>query len=110
MTPKPEPRYDIESLRKHASTDEVRALALSNVMRAKGYKGRYLNGDTCGISWLATQDMDGQIEISMSTSALRPRDFEVLRVFSLFKMKFVQEESKSVGKVRHFVVQKGIMQ
>jgi hypothetical protein len=108
MSERPAGRYDISTLEQHSTTDRARVQALGGVMFQKGFKGRFLTGETCGLNWIATQDHDGQIEVSLS-AATRPLNFQVLRLFALFKMKPVAEESKSVGKIRHFVVQKGAL-
>jgi hypothetical protein len=108
MMPGPIKQYDIRQFMPHANTDPAQVAALRDIMNRKGMKGEVVSGETCGLRWIATQDDDGQIECSFSTAKERPKDFQILRVFRLFGIEtIVAEESRKVGKVRHFVIQKG---
>lgn len=103
-------RYDLSELEPHANRD------MSAAVKAKGYDGRYLGGKFGSaegllqdMGWVATQDLDGQIEVSLSYSHKRPNNWEVMRAFSRFGWQYFREESKATGKVRHFVVQRGMV-
>lgn len=108
MTPGPIKRYDLKQFMPHAEKDPARVVALRDIMTRKGMKGEVASGETCGLHWIATQDDDGQIECSFSTTKDRPKDFQILRVLKLFGIETIAaEESRKVGKVRHLVIQKG---
>jgi hypothetical protein len=108
MTPGPIKKYDLTNFAKYAETDPFRIATLKNVMVRKGMKGELSSGKTCGLHWIATLDVDGQLELSFSSTKDRPKDFEILRVFRLFGIENIfAEESRKVGKLRHFVIQKG---
>jgi hypothetical protein len=102
----PPKRYDISSLQMIANRpvpEGMKALA--------GAFTRILMGiDGAGMGWVATQDPDGQIEMSFSFEKHRPNNWQIMRFFQLVGMTYVQEESKVTGRVRHFVVQRGTIQ
>lgn len=105
----PPKRRDISELEAWANRD------MRPVVSAQGYDGRHCggmfgkdDGVLDGLGWMATQDLDGQIELSASFSHKRPNNFEIMRLFGKFGWTYFREESRAVGRVRHFVVQRGI--
>lgn len=99
-------RYDISVLKpiaKRAVPDDLRKRLdpLTRVLMGR---------DATDMSWIATQAFDGQIEVSFAYSHRRPSNWEVMRFMRLVGMTYIQEESRKVGKVRHFVVQAGVQQ
>lgn len=106
----PPKRYDIGVLAPLANRQPPPEM-LAQMRETKSFNTRILMGTTGdGMGWAATQDMDGQIEISFSYPNSRPNNWQVQRWFTLVGMKPFCEESKASGKVRHFVVQRGTMQ
>lgn len=99
----------VETLRHH-QPDPYANRVVAKVVKAHGYGGRFLGGDIVGLGWIATQDLDGQIEISFSYAHRRPNNWEIQKAFTQFGMAPFKEESKATGKVRHYVVQRGTMQ
>ena len=100
-------RFDIDILLPHANVDTAQIRA------ASGYKGRMLAGQFTygildGLSFVATQDADGHFELSLSFATKRPNNWVVLRAFTELRLKYKREESKATGKVRHFIVQRGL--
>ncbi len=99
----PPVRYDISKLK-----------PIANIEVSPGLRDRtptmtrILHGQTGnGMFWIATQDLDGQIEMSFSFQHRRPRNWDILSFFKFVGMTYLQEESRATGKVRHIVVQKG---
>lgn len=108
MSPPLPHRYDIQELQPWANRD------MTPVVQKHKYDGRYCGGMFTdglldGMGWIATQDTDGQIEMSLSYDKRRPNNFEVMRAFQNLGFTYVQEESKKVGKVRHFIIQGGLL-
>lgn len=102
----PPKRYDIASLQPIANQPvapamQARVDPLTRILMGK---------DGSGMFWAATQDFDGQIEMSFSFPKHRPNNWQIMRFFQLVGMQYLVEESKATGKVRHFVVQKGTTQ
>lgn len=102
----PPKRYDISTLQPIAN----RPVPDGMKARAGAFTRILMGMDAAGMGWAATQDPDGHIEISFSFANKRPTNWEVMRFFHLVGMDYVKEESKKVGKVRHFIVQKGVKQ
>lgn len=67
------------------------------------YAGRFSDG----LTWLATYDHDGLIEISFSYQNRRPSNWEIKQAFTRFHLTPYREESKATGKLRHYIIQKG---
>ncbi len=110
MSPLPPKRRDITELQPWANRD------MRSVVASQGYDGRYCggmfgkeDGALDGLGWIATQDLDGHIEVSASYAHKRPNNFEIMRLFGKFGWQYFKEESRPVGRVRHFIVQRGVV-
>ena len=106
MTPTPPIRYDINSLNAIANGKPPPGM----VERCPPTTRILIGSDAAGMGWVATQDADGQLEISFSYAKKRPSNWDVQRWFELVGMTPFKEESRATGKVRHYVVQRGTMQ
>lgn len=103
MTPIPPRRYSISDLDALPGSRETPVLP--------GYLGRAgIAGRIGKLTWVCTEDHDGQIEMSFSTRIKRPLDFEIKRLFDAVGWAPHSEESRKSGKIRHFVVQRGTRQ
>lgn len=100
MTPKIE-RKDINELLPFAHAQ------MSNEISRMASHGRHLVGVYGDIKWICSQDSDGQIELSISCKGRRPNNYDVMRCLTKFGWTYVEENSRKVGKVRHFIIQAG---
>lgn len=62
------------------------------------------------LTWICTLDFDSQIEMSFSYQKQRPNNWDIKQAFSLLNIKPLVEESATTGKVRHFIIQLGVLQ
>lgn len=108
MTPLMSKRYDIADLQPWANRD-IAPVVQKHKYDGRACGGKFNEGLLEGMGWIATQDSDGQIEMSLSYRNRRPNNYEVMRAFATLGFTYIQEESRKVGKVRHFVVQGGLL-
>ena len=107
MTPMPPGRISAEVVFGPHASD----LLTRNTPR-NGYTGRFLVGRFAdNLTWVCTEDLDGHIEVSFSYMSKRPSNAEIMSAWHAFgDIVPWREESKATGKVRHYIVQRGVLQ